>query len=97
MNLSECRTQIDDIDRRIVELLEMRAAISAEVGDIKARAGLPVVDWERESEVLRSVTAACSGIMEPEAVGRIYRRILRESRQIQFDVANSAERNAGVR
>lgn len=91
MNLDECRQQIDEIDREIVELLGRRSEIAAEIGKIKALAGLPILDWQRESEVIRRASVRCTGILRPEAAGRIYRRILRESRQIQFDVAGESE------
>lgn len=95
MNLDECRQQIDDVDRQIMELLGRRCEIAAEIGKIKSRAGLPVLDWERESEVIRRASSRCGGVLQPDAAGRIYRRILRESRQIQFDVAGESE-YAGV-
>jgi chorismate mutase len=41
-SLATCRQQIDTLDQRIVELIQERARVVAEVGDIKREAHLPV-------------------------------------------------------
>lgn len=86
MTLEDCRKKIDVIDREIMALLNQRAEIVREVGQIKAKAGLPIVDWNREIEILRWVAQENEGVMADEAAARIFRRILQESRQIQSEL-----------
>ena len=85
MTLEDCRKNIDVVDREIMALLNRRAEIVREIGAIKAKAGLPIVDWNREIEILRWVAQENEGIMNDEAAARIFRRILQESRQIQVE------------
>ncbi len=51
--LYELRTEIDGIDRQIIELLEERAKLTREIGKIKRELNLPVKDEKREEEVLK--------------------------------------------
>jgi len=86
MTLEDCRKEIDVIDREIMALLNRRAEVVREIGQIKAKAGLPITDWNREIEILRWVAQENEGIMDDEAAARIFRRILQESRQIQTEI-----------
>ena len=51
-DLQNLRTQIDQIDRHIVELFRQRMDVTRRVGLYKAEHGLPVLDQERERQVL---------------------------------------------
>lgn len=55
--LAECRGAIEDVDRQIVELLATRVALGQRTAELKAAAGLPLLDPRREAEVIRRVTA----------------------------------------
>jgi len=85
MHLEECREKIDAIDAEILRLLNSRAGLSERIGQIKARAGLPIIDPSREEIILRSVTRDSE--ISPDAVERIYREILSESRRIQLAIS----------
>jgi len=80
-SLQEYRTQIDGVDRQIVELLNKRAAIVQRIGSVKKEAGLPVAAPAREQQVLdRVVEVGKPGPLPPATVRRIYEVILREMR-----------------
>ena len=83
MSLGELRTQIDDIDDQIVSLLHRRADIAHEVGTIKAKSGLPIVDREREGAIMRKIMIPCDSSIDTAVIARIYGEILLESRRIQ--------------
>jgi monofunctional chorismate mutase len=91
MNLENHRKRIDDIDEKIVALLDERAEASREIGLIKAAAAIPVIDHDREKQVLRSIVRKTRNGMSYGAVVRIYLQILRESRAIQMSVASEVE------
>jgi monofunctional chorismate mutase len=86
MTLEERRKDIDNIDAEILVLLNRRAEVVRELGQIKMRAGLPMVDWQREAEVIQRA-ARNGGGKKDESADRIYRAILREARQIEFELA----------
>lgn len=83
MNLQESRRKIDSIDEQIVTLLNRRAAEVKQVGRIKAAAGLPTVDEQREAEIYRKVVAENFGQIDNEGLMRIFEQIVAESRRIQ--------------
>ena len=85
MKLEDWRNEIDSIDAEIVCLIKQRAKIARKIGVLKATAGLPVVDLEREDAILRNVAARSHDVLEKEAIIRIFRGIIRESRQIQVE------------
>lgn len=85
MKLEDWRREIDSIDREIVGLIEKRAAVAKRIGALKTAAGLPVTDGAREDEILRNVAAAGRGVLKTEALTAIFRRIIRESRNLQIE------------
>ena len=79
--LEACRQQIDSLDQRIVELVQQRARVVEEVGDIKRAARLPVTVPSREQQVIaKAQDLAKSGPLPAEAVGRIYQKLVEEMR-----------------
>ena len=90
MKLEECRKEIDQVDKRMVALLNRRAALVREIGAIKAAMGLPVVDWQRETTVLEGLVVANEGMIDDKALARIYRAVLLECRQIQVQMNEEA-------
>lgn len=91
MTLQDFRDEIDIIDKRMVTLLNRRAALVREIGAIKAAAGLPVVDRHREAAVLNGLIDASEGVITDEALARIYRTVLLECRRIQVQMNSDAE------
>jgi chorismate mutase/prephenate dehydratase len=92
MSLGDLRTQIDEIDEQIVSLLHRRADIAHEVGQIKAKAGLPIVDREREGAIMRKIMAPNESNIDTAVIARIYGEILLESRRIQQTAIQDAIR-----
>jgi chorismate mutase len=90
MKLQDCRDEIDQIDKRIVTLLNRRAALVREIGAIKAAAGLPVIDRQREAKVLEAIVEPSEGFIDDVALARIYRTILLECRRIQVQMIADA-------
>ena len=87
MALNDLRVQIDEIDGKLVQLLNERAEISVEVG--RRKANTPETRWfapEREREVFSRIEAlrtATSGALTNGALHAIYREILSASRALQ--------------
>jgi chorismate mutase len=96
MKLEDWRTEIDEIDLQIVGLLNRRARAAHNVGIIKAQAGLPIVDIEREDEVLRKVSNGNEGIFENNTVVEIYGKILQNSRQIQIETMKEISKKTDI-
>jgi chorismate mutase len=81
--LDEYRVLIDDVDRRLVALLNERTKVVEDIGRVKREAHLPIYEPKREDQVFANVTGANHGPLTPEAVRRIFERIIDEMRGIQ--------------
>jgi chorismate mutase-like protein len=81
--LDEFRLLIDDVDRRIVALLNERTRTVEEIGRVKRAASLPIYEPKREDQVFANITDANQGPLAPGAVKRIFERIIDEMRTIQ--------------
>jgi chorismate mutase len=83
MDLSDWRLKLDDVDRRLVELLNERFGYVVEIAKIKKEKHLPVHEPLREVQVFENVRAANGGPLPDDAVQRVFERILDESRSFQ--------------
>ena len=81
--LEECRVRIDDVDRRLVALLNERTRVVEEIGRVKREAQMPIYEPKREDAVFRNVIQSNSGPLTPEALKRVFERIIDEMRTIQ--------------
>ena len=92
MTISDWRKKIDEIDTVLLQLLNLRTEFAVEVARLKEEEGLALCAPEREQNVLASMKNLNGGPLDGEAVTRIFRAIMDESRRIQE--INASERNA---
>ena len=82
--LRDLRVFIDDLDRRIVGLLNERVSVVEDIGRVKRDADMPVVEPDREARVFENVRSVTSDDpLAQQAMQRIFERIIEEMRQIQ--------------
>jgi len=81
--LDEFRVLIDEVDRRIVALLNERTRVVEEIGRVKRSARLPIYEPKREEQVFQNVTGSNGGPMTIDGLRRIFERIIDEMRTIQ--------------
>ena len=74
--LQPIREKIDAHDKQLVELLNSRLALAAEIGKLKRSSGGQIYVPEREDAVFRKVTALNDGPIKNEALQAIYREIM---------------------
>ena len=87
MDIEHWRNEIDDIDAELLRLLNMRARLALKVGALKQAAHLPYCDPERERFVLQRLQDMNDGPLDERAVGKLFRRIIRESRRVQAAIS----------
>ncbi len=95
MDIADWRKKIDEIDRRLVRLLNDRARCVMEIGKLKRQNGLPIVESHREEEVLRHALEANQGPLDDDAIRRVFEGIVREGRDVQQKLFEQADRDAG--
>ena len=81
--LARCRDRIDEIDLRLLDLLNQRTSIVEQIGRIKQHLDLPIYEPKREDQVFENVVAHNHGPLAAEAVQRLFERIIDEMRTIQ--------------
>jgi chorismate mutase len=82
--LASCRDEIETIDREIIALLARRLTLGKRTGDLKRRAGLPILDPTREAAVIRRVTAEARDASLPtEPIREVFWQIIGMSRHAQ--------------
>ena len=81
--LAKCRDQIDALDLKLLELLNQRTKVVEEIGRVKEAVNLPVYEPRREDDVFRNVTEHNGGPLSPDALKRIFERIIDEMRSLQ--------------
>src|SRR5262245_8615918 len=88
--LEDLRKDIDRIDEVLVRLLNERARVACEVGHLKKELGVEVYQPEREKDVLAHVRGiAVEGPLGPEAIGRLFERIIDEARRLERRVVHN--------
>ena len=87
MNIEHWRKEIDDIDAELLRLLNMRARLALKVGALKQAADLPYCDPQRERNVVKRLQEINPGPLDERAVGKVFRRIIRESRRVQAAIS----------
>ncbi len=91
MTIEDWRRRIDEIDRKLVELLNERSRCALEIGRLKRAAALPLYQPEREREVLEGVERANGGPLPDTAIRRLFERILDEARSIERTAMHEGE------
>jgi chorismate mutase / prephenate dehydratase len=77
--LKGLREKIDDLDRKIVELLNARARIVVDIGKVKQQSGTPVYSPDREKIVLdriREANRTVGGPLPNSCLDAIYRELM---------------------
>jgi chorismate mutase-like protein len=89
ITLDDLRRDIDRVDEVLVRLLNERARCVCEVGRLKKALGVEIYQPDREKEVLKHVKeVAHEGPLGPEAIGRLFERIIDEARRLERRVVH---------
>jgi chorismate mutase len=77
------RDRIDELDARLIGILNERARCAIEIGKIKRDRGLPIYDPEREEGIVRMMIEMNAGPLDATGIRRVFERIIDESRRIE--------------
>ncbi|MBR9706502.1 bifunctional chorismate mutase/prephenate dehydrogenase [Candidatus Pacearchaeota archaeon] len=79
--LSNLRKKIDNIDEGLLNLLDKRIKAVRSIGNFKEKNNLPIIDNSRETNVLNKTDKT----VNPIAIRSIFKKIIKESRNIQHN------------
>ena len=83
MSIEDWRKRIDEIDRKLLDLLNDRTQCVIEIGRIKKTQNVGVYDPQREREILRRMKAENHGPLDEEGLQRLFERVIDECRRIE--------------
>ena len=83
--LGEYRDQINDIDKKLVDLLNDRAVVVMKVKKLKQKENLPLYDARREEELVESIVKYNKGPLFRDNIIQIFENILRNVQILEKD------------
>jgi len=83
MDLKNLRKQIDELDKKITELLNRRSGITLRIAKYKQDKGVRTYSPDRERDVLRRVALLNKGPLSHRALEAIYREIMSASLSLE--------------
>lgn len=85
MDIVDWRQKIDELDRRLVELLNERAHAAREIGKLKRNTSMPIYEPIREKMIFENVRKANHGPLPDDDIRHVYERVIEVMRNIQKD------------
>jgi len=82
-DLLALRSRIDALDHELLELLNRRAALAQDVGELKKKEGSVAFRPEREAQVIDSLKALNAGPLRTDSVAPIWREIMSACRALE--------------
>ena len=88
-DLLEIRNEIDEVDRKILELFEYRMELTQAVARYKKESGKPIYDRKREEEKIASLKAIAKDKNNHKAVEDLFLQIMSLSRRLQYTLLDN--------
>ena len=85
-DLAPIRTQIDAVDAQLLQLLNERAKLAQQVGEVKQKYNQPVYRPERESVVLEKIAQRNPGPLPTPALQTLWREVMSVCRAMEEPV-----------
>jgi len=76
MSLEELRNKINELDHKLVQLLNERARVVVEIGKLKNKADRPIYAPDREKEVFARISEANKGPLPDKCLIAIWRELM---------------------
>ncbi|WJF90995.1 prephenate dehydratase [Paraburkholderia bonniea] len=86
LRLKPLRERIDALDTQLIALLNQRAAIALEVGEVKKHFNAPVFRPEREQQVITRLQDLSDGPLAGQHISAIWREIMAASRALEKNI-----------
>ncbi len=83
MDIVDWRKKIDEMDRKLVELLNERAQAACEIGRLKRNTSMPIYEPQREKTIFENVCRVNQGPLPDGELRQVFERIIDVMRNIQ--------------
>jgi chorismate mutase len=95
MDIAAWRRKIDEIDRKLVELLNQRAQAAHEIGCLKRNTDMPIYEPDREKTIFDNVRQVNRGPLQDRDLVQVYERIVDVMRKIQMQEIKPQAQGSG--
>lgn len=86
-DLQDLRAQIEEVDHKMLKLLQKRNELVRQIGEVKKSMGLPIGNQELENQMLEKYTQTAEQLgVCPELVQNLFEEIFWDARRIQEEV-----------
>jgi chorismate mutase-like protein len=85
MDIEDWRRKIDELDSKLVRLLNERAECAHEIGKLKRNSAMPIYEPDREKIIYQNIARQNSGPLSDMQLRQVYERLIDVMRQIQRD------------
>lgn len=92
--IADWRKKIDDLDRRLVELINERAQCAQEIGKLKRNTQMPIYEPDRERTIFENVHRLNQGPLPDRELTRIFERLIDVMRKLQEQEIRAGEQRA---
>ena len=93
--IGDWRKKIDELDRKLVELINERAKCAREIGRLKRNTQMPIYEPDRERLIFENVHKVNQGPLPDRELTRIYERVIDVMRKLQEEEMKTAAKTAG--
>lgn len=83
MDIADWRKKIDEIDRKLVELISQRAEAARAIGRLKRNTNMPIYEPDREKIIFDNVRKLNQGPLSHQDLIAVYERLIDVMRKIQ--------------
>ena len=82
-DIAELRQAIDEIDEKILDLINQRLSLANQIGEFKKQGDIQIRDSEREQEILNRLLVKNNGPIGSDGLRNIFKAIITEGRHVQ--------------
>jgi chorismate mutase len=83
MDIDDWREEIDEIDKKILQLLNKRTKCVINIGKLKKQKGISLYSAKREDEILKLLLKQNKGPLKEINIRNIFEKIIDESKIIE--------------
>lgn len=83
MEISDWRRKIDELDRKLVDLLNERAQAAQAIGRLKRSTEIPIYEPDRERLIFENIRSVNQGPLRDQDLEVIYQALIAVMREIQ--------------
>lgn len=84
MDIADWRKKIDELDLKLVELLNERAKAAQQIGLLKEHTNIPIYEPDRETVIFENVRKANRGPLLDRDLDYVYEHVIDVMRKIQM-------------